>query len=59
MAYELDRDPATEPSLLDMVKIALATIEEESKMGQGRSPSMLIRMPTSRCPYSIVHGLTM
>lgn len=34
MAYELDRDESKEPSLLDMTKVALASLEEGSKGGQ-------------------------
>ncbi|OAA71646.1 Alkaline phosphatase-like, alpha/beta/alpha [Cordyceps fumosorosea ARSEF 2679] len=49
MAYELDRDGAKEPSLLDMTKLALASLEEASK---GSQQGYFIMIEASRIDHA-------
>lgn len=49
MAYELDRDSAEEPSLLDMTKTALASLEAASK---GRQQGYFIMIEASRIDHA-------
>ncbi|ATY66514.1 Alkaline phosphatase-alpha beta alpha [Cordyceps militaris] len=49
MAYELDRDDQKEPSLLDMTKVALASLEDASK---GAQQGYFIMIEASRIDHA-------